>query len=243
MDSTYFEGYTGIYLNNMTFSNDILLLAVFILLFIFACVFRFNRPLFGKMIADANANEQRQSIFDTTQKDRFLLNLFMNFQALLLCSIFFFLVCAEYGFFINPDMPETLLTTALLFVVLLVFYFFKRCIYAVFGHVFLESDARKTMFMNCQALFCVWGISLYIPVLWILLIGEYFFVPYSLFIISYLIYRAILIYRFIYIFSYRNTGLLFLSLYLCGQEIIPMVFLYEGLIYMYNIIETNNIWQ
>ncbi|MDR0394222.1 MAG: DUF4271 domain-containing protein [Tannerella sp.] len=46
-----------------------------------------------------------------------------------------------------------------------------------------------------------------------------------------------------HIFLNKNTGFLFFSLYLCAQEIIPLVFLYEGLIYMYNIIEKNNIWQ
>ncbi|MDR2680970.1 MAG: DUF4271 domain-containing protein [Tannerella sp.] len=243
MGNTDFEGYTGIYLNNTTFSNDVLLLVVFILLSTFALIFRLNVPLFGKMISNMNADERRQSIFDTTQKDSFLLNLFMSFQALLLCSIFIFLVSTEYNFFINPDISETFLVIAVLFVVLLAYYLFKRSIYGIFGYVFLEQNAYKTMFVNCQALFCTWGIALYIPVLWILLVGEYFFMAYIAFIISYLICRAILIYRFIHIFFYKNTGLLFLSLYLCSQEIIPLIFLYEGLIYMYNIIETNNIWQ
>ncbi|MDR1116322.1 MAG: DUF4271 domain-containing protein [Tannerella sp.] len=243
MDSTYFEGYTGIYLDNTTFSNDILLLVVLILLSTFALIFRLNMPLFGKMISNTRANEQRQSIFDTTQKDSFLFNLFMSFHTLLLCSIFVFLVSAKYNFFINPDISKMSFITAGLFVVLLVFYLLKRGIYGIFGYIFLEQDIYKIMFVNNQALFCAWGISLYIPVLWILLIGEYFFIAYIIFIISYLIYRSLLIYRFIHIFFYKSTGLLFLSLYLCSQEIIPLVFLYEGLIYMYNIIETNNIWQ
>jgi hypothetical protein len=165
----------------------------------------------------------------------------MSFQTLFLCSIFLFLVSTEYNFFIHPNIPETFLVIAILFAVLLAFYLFKRSLYAIFGYIFLEQDAYKTMFVNYQALFCTWGISLYVPVLWILLIGEYFFIAYIVFIISYLIYKSILAYRLIHIFFYKNTGLLFLSLYLCGQEIIPMVFLYEGLIYMYNIIETNNI--
>jgi hypothetical protein len=167
----------------------------------------------------------------------------MSFHTLLLCSIFVFLVSAKYNFFINPDISKMSFITAGLFVVLLVFYLLKRGIYGIFGYIFLEQDIYKIMFVNNQALFCAWGISLYIPVLWILLIGEYFFIAYIIFIISYLIYRSLLIYRFIHIFFYKSTGLLFLSLYLCSQEIIPLVFLYEGLIYMYNIIETNNIWQ
>jgi hypothetical protein len=243
MNDTDFEGYSGIYLNNATFSNDIILLVVFILLSTFALIFRLNFPLFGKMVNNIHANEQRQSIFDTTQRDSFLFNLFMNFQTLLLSSIFIFLISVDYHFFIKPDITTTLLVISSLFIASLAFLLFKKSIYGIFGYIFLEKDRYKMMFVNYQALFCVWGISLYLPVLWILLIGKYFYLAYIMFIISYLSFRAIFIYRFIYIFFYKKTGLLFLSLYLCSQEIIPLIFLYEGLIYMYNIIEINNIWQ
>jgi hypothetical protein len=243
MDNTDFEGYTGIYLNNITFSNDILLIVVIILLSAFALIFRFNVPLFGKMISNINAGKQRQSIFDTTEKDSFLFNAFMTFQTLLLCSIFLFSVATEYKYFTNPDIPKTFIITIILLIILFLFYLFKKATYSVFGHIFAEKSAYKMMFVNYQGLFCTWGIFLYLPVLWILLIGKYLFIAYILFIISYLVFRIILIYRFIHIFFNKNTGLLFFSLYLCTQEIIPLVFLYEGLIYMYNIIEKNNIWQ
>jgi hypothetical protein len=130
-----------------------------------------------------------------------------------------------------------------LLVVIFAFYLLQRGLYYVFGYIFAKDDTRKLMFMNCQALFCVWGISLYIPVLWMLFVGKYFYIAYIIFIISYLSFRTILVYRFFHMFFYKNTGLLFLSSYLCSQEIIPLVFLSEGLIYIYNIIETSNIWQ
>jgi hypothetical protein len=243
MDNTDFEGYQGIYLNNITFSNDTMLLVVLVLLSTFAFIFRLNIPLFIKMVGAIHVDEQRQSIFDTTQKDSFLFNVFMTFQALLLGSIFVFQVSVDYGFFIKPGVTTTLLTIAGLLVVLFVFYLLKRGIYYLFGYVFTERSTYKMMFVNWQALFCIWGMSLYIPVLWILLIGKYFYIAYIIFIISYLVFRSVLVYRFIHIFFYKNTGLLFLSSYLCSQEIIPLVFLYEGLIYIYNIIETSNIWQ
>jgi hypothetical protein len=243
MDNTNFEGYPGIYLNNITFSNDTLLLVVLILLSAFALVFRLNTALFGRMISNTLAGEQRQNIFDTTQKDSFLFNIFMTFQALLLSSIFIFLTGTDCRFFIKPETKTTLLSIAVLFVVLFAFYLLKRGFYCIFGYVFAENDTRKAMLVNCQALFCIWGLSLYIPVLWILFVGKYFYIAYIIFIISYLTFRTILVYRVIHMFFHKNMGLLFLSSYLCGQEIIPLVFLYEGLIYIYNIIETNNIWQ
>jgi hypothetical protein len=213
------------------------------LLAVFACVFRLSTPLFGKMLDNINAREQRQSFFFVIERDRFLFNTFMIFQTLLLLCIFSISITIKYNYFTNPDIPTTLIITATLFIVLLLFYLFKKAIYFTFGRVFAEKSACQVMFANYQGIFCTWGLFLYLPVLWILLIGKYLFVAYALFIISYLAFRTALIYRFIHIFLNKNTGFLFFTLYLCAQEIIPLVFLYEGLIYIYNIIEKNNIWQ
>jgi hypothetical protein len=243
MNNNDFEGYTGIHLHNITFSSDILLIVVMVLLSAFALIFRFNLPLFGKMIGNMNAGEQRQSLFDVTEKDSFLFNIFMTFQTLLLFSIFLFSLATEYKYITNPDIPATLIITVILLIILLLFYLFKKAIYNIFGRIFAEKSVYKMMFVNYQGLFGTWGTFLYLPVLWILLVGKYLLVSCVLFIISYLVFRITLIRKFIHIFFNKNTGLLFLSLYLCAQEIIPLVFLYEGLIYMYNIIEKNNIWQ
>jgi hypothetical protein len=220
-----------------------MLVIVLILLSAFALIFRLNVPLFGKMINNISAGEQRQSIFETTAKDSFLFNAFMTFQTLLLCSIYIFFVAVKYKYFIKQNILTTLVSTGILFVSLFIFYMLKKALYAIFGHIFAEKSAYRMMFTNYQALVCTWGVFLYIPVLWILLTGEYLLIATAIMVISYLAFRAILIFRFIHIFFNKNTGLLFLSLYLCAQEIIPLVFLYEGLIYMYNIIEINNIWQ
>jgi len=242
MNSMDFEGYTGINLNNITLSNDIMLMIVLFMLSAFALIFRLNMSLFGKMISNINAVEHRQSIFETTEKDNFLVNTFMTFQTLLLCSIFIFYTTVEYKYFKIPDYATTLSIIGILLIVLFIFFLFKKALYAIFSNVFTNKTVTKMISTNHQALLCIWGIILYIPVLWILFIGKYFFITVIIVIISYLAFRVILIYRFIYIFFNKNTGLLFLSLYLCAQEIVPLVFLFEGLSYMNNIIE-NNIWQ
>ena len=241
MNSADFEGFAGMHLNNITFSNDIMLLIVLLLLLSFAIIFHLNVPLFSKMISNINAGEQRQSIFEATANDSFFFNAFMVFQTLLLFCIFTFSAVVEYKYFIKPDSATIFLVTGVLFIILFVFFLFKKAIYTVFGYIFTDKALTKMMLSNHQALFSIWGVSLYIPVLWILLIGKYFLFAIIMVIMSYLAFRAILFLRFIYMFFNKNTGLLFLSLYLCAQEIVPLVFLYEGLIYINNIIEKNNI--
>ena len=240
MNDTDFKGFTGIHLDNITFSNDIMLLIVLLLLLAFAIIFRLNTSLLGKMIGNIKASEQRQSIFETTANDNFLFNAFMIFQTLLLCSILLYSTISEYKDSISPDPATMLVTTSILLIIILVFLLFKKSIYTIFGYIFTDKDITKAMLISHQSLFCLWGVSLYFPVLWVLLIGKYYLFAIIIVIISYLVFRATLILRFVYIFLNRNTGLLFLSLYLCAQEIVPLVFLYKGLIYMYNIIEKNN---
>ena len=243
MNGADFEGFTGIYLDNVSFSNDIMLLIVLLLLVVFAFIFRHNIPLFSKMLNNISSGVQRQSIFETAESDSFLFTSFMTFQTLLLCSIFIFSITIQYKNINNPDATTTFTAIGVLIVTLFIFFLFKRALYALFGNIFTDKAANKMLFTNYQAIFCVWGIFLYFPVLWILLVGNYFFIAVIFMIISYLLFRIILIYRFFYIFFNRNTELLFFSLYLCAQEIVPLVFLYEGLIYIYNNIENNNIWQ
>ncbi|MDR1723224.1 MAG: DUF4271 domain-containing protein [Tannerella sp.] len=243
MNGADFDGYTGINLNETVFSSDFMLLVVFLMLSLFAIIFRLNHPLLGKMIGNINTGEERQSIFETTAKDSFFFNLFMTFQSLLLLSIIALSAAKDYLSLPKTGFPTEIIITLILFFAILIYFLSKYLLLISIGKIFADKPKFKMLMTNYQALFCTWGISLYIPALWILLIGRYIFIAYIILIISYLIFRAVLVFRIFHVFFNKNTGILFFSLYLCGQEIAPLVFLYEGLIYIFYIIEVNNIWQ
>ena len=238
-----FEGYTGTNLHSISLSNDIMICIVLLLFTGFASIFRLNIPLFEKMLSNINAGEQRQSIFESTEKDSFLFNSFMTFQTLLLFSIFLLAAAVKYNYISNPNPKQTLCSLGLLYVLFFAFYMFKKGIYEIFGRVFIEPSAKKTMFTNYQAIFGSWGVALYLPVFCILLFSQYFLVSAIILVISYLVFRAVLIFRFSCIYLNKNTGFLVIMLYLCAQEIVPLVFLYEGMVYTYNMIEKSNTWQ
>ena len=243
MDKADFEGYTGIFLHNITFSNDIMLVIVLVSLTVFAWIFSFNFSLFGKMISNISAGEQRQSIFETTEQNTFLFNAFMTFQTLLLFCVYLFSAAVKYKYILHADIRTTLLSIGFLLILLFLYYLFKRALYAVFGMIFIEKSTNKMLFTNYQALFSTLGIVLYFPVLWILLFDSHLFISVIMLIICFLLFKIIFAFRFIHVFFKKNTGFLFLSLYLCAQEIAPMVFLYQGMIFIYNIFEQNYTWQ
>ena len=243
MDNADFEGFTGIPLQNITVSNDIMIVIVLLLLAVCALIFQLNFPVFSKMISNTISGEQRQSIFETTEKNSFLFTAFMTFQTLLLFSIYFFSASVRYKYILSTDIRTTFLSIGLLLALFFIYYLFKRVLYAIFGVIFFEKSTNKMLFANFQALISTWGIVLYLPVLWILIFDAYLFITVIILIFSYLLFEVIFIFRFIYIYYKKYTGFLFLCLYLCAQEIAPLVFLYEGMVFTFNIIERNNAWQ
>ena len=176
MNNTDFEGYTGLFFFDSTYSNDLLIVLVLILLTVFSWNFRSNISLFRKMISNINAGEQ-QSIFETTEKDSFLFSVFMIFQTFLLVGIFLFAAAVRYQFISNPTILTTLLAIGILLLVFSCFYLFKQALYSLFGSIFFEKSTNKMLFTNYQALFCTWGITLYIPVLLILLFDSNILIP------------------------------------------------------------------
>ena len=243
MDNADFEGYTGIYIQNITLSNDIMTAIVLILLAVCALIFQLNFPVFNNMISNTFAGDQRQRIFETTEKNSFLFTVFMTFQTLLLLSIYFFSASVRYRHMLNADIRTTFLSIGLLLVLFFIYYLFKRFLYAIFGTVFFEKPTNTMLFANFQALLSTWGIVLYVPVLWMLIFDDHLYITVIMLIFSFLLFKIIFVLRFVYVFYKKYTGFLFLSLYLCAQEIAPLVFLYEGMVFTFNIIERNNAWQ
>jgi flagellar biosynthesis protein FlhB len=231
------DGFEGISLNKLPYSNDLLLAIVYFLLFVFAVIFRQNVSLLRKMLSDVIDKEQKNSIFDTTDKGSFLFNAFMGFQTLILLSIYVFSLAVKHGYIESPDIKTTLLYMVGLIFIFFIFDLFKRSMLNILLYVFAEDNQYKMLQIIHKSLFQLWGVFLYVPVFWILLIGNYIFFMTIILIISYILIGIISAYRFINIFSGKNVWLLFLNSYLCAQEIVPLVFLYEGLIYIYNIIE------
>ena len=240
---TDFEGYTSTNIHNSVFSNDIMLVIVFVFLAVFASFFLMNFSLIRTTISNISAGEHRNSIFEGSEKNTFLYNSFMFFQAILLMCIYSYSAAVKYEYILNANIKTALFSIGLLFALFSIYYFFKRILYVLFGVVFLEKSTNKMFFTNYKALLNIWGVILYIPVLWILLFSTYFSASAIILIFSYLLFKIAFAFRFIYIFLKRKTGILFLSLYLCAQEIAPLVFLYQGLVFIFNIIEINNAWQ
>ena len=243
MSAEIFEGYVGIQFGYEQLIRDILFSVVFVLLICFAFIFRSHLPLFVKTIKGFISIKERQNLFDPTMKENLFFKSFLKLQTLLLCAIFFYLIYITRFQINDQTIISAFIILGLFLIVIILFYFFKQCLYIFYGRVLCENNKYKLWYTNYDTLSYLWGISLYLPVLWLMFNNSSLKTVSFLFLFSYILYRISVIYITIRIFYNKNGGILFLSSYLCAQEIIPLLFLYEGLNYLQNVIETSTLWH
>lgn len=243
MSTEIFEGYIGIKFGDEQLIRDILFSVVFLLFASFAFIFHSYLPLFSKTIKSFFSVKERQNLFDSTMKENLLFKGFLKLQTLLLCSIFCYLAYSIYYPIHGQSISTAFITLAVFLGIISLFYFFKQCMYFIYGRVFSENGRFKLWNTNYQTLSYLWGISLYFPVLWLMFNNNSLKTVTLLFVLSYILYRISVIYITIRIFYNKNSGILYLSSYLCAQEITPLLFMYEGLNYLQNVIETSTLWH
>ena len=239
-----FEGYVGIRLWDGQLVDDVIFSLLLSLLIAFAIIFRSNFQHFVKMLKDVVYLKERQNLFDETigKSGSFFRN-FMTFQALFLCSIALFAIARARGMVNHLGEKDVLFAILIIFSVLFLFYQFKQLSYYLLGFVFSPPDKYKFWKKNYNAIMGSWGMLLYIPVVWLMFVGSKTLAPVILFCIFYFFCRFVIIYKTIRIFHKNNVVFLYISLYLCTQEILPLIFLYEGMIFLYNFIETSTLWH
>ncbi|MDL2282561.1 DUF4271 domain-containing protein [Parabacteroides sp. OttesenSCG-928-G06] len=232
-----FEGYTGIPIWQKQWADD-LILGVLLLLFIaFSYIFHRYYPVFIRTLKDVFHVKHRQSLFEVGQGskgDERIFHSFMTFQMLLLAALFLFIWCKEEGFFPEQRDAAMLIYGGGIFILLSLFYFFKRGIYMLLGWTFFEKESYKLWQAGYQASLDLLGVLFYIPLLWVLFIHTAPIYPFCLFIIFCLFNRFIIIYKTVRIFQIKKAEFVYLFLYLCALEIVPLFLFTNGAILLYN---------
>ncbi|MDR1332435.1 MAG: DUF4271 domain-containing protein [Tannerella sp.] len=243
MGTSYFDGYTGIRLGDGQFYYDILLLSVILLSALYSAVLRYFYPLLVKMSKDLMSLKERQSIFDTDVRKNVFFDGFMQFQAVFLVTVFCFLAYFQYAGRQNLDISPSFAGLCIFFGAVCLYTIFKRLMYYAYGRIFSEKDEHELWSTSYDTIYYLWESALYFPVLWLIFDGRHAVAAFVLFLFIYILFRIAVVYITIRIFYNKNTGILYLSLYLCAQEIIPLLFLYEGFKYLHNIIQTSTLWH
>jgi hypothetical protein len=231
-----FEGYVGVRIGEGQLINDLIFSLPFLLCFAFSLVFRANYYLFLKMIRDVFYIKERLSLFEETEGNETIFRSFMIFQSLSLCSIILFIIGRMYKYIPEyQNIGMNMFFIGAIFAILFSFYGFKQFLYKVIGAIFASPNMYKTWRTGYTATVGFWGLLLYIPVISLAFVKTHLHICVLLFTFIYLLWRFIIIRKTICIFNVKGVGFLYILLYLCAQEILPLIFLYEGIIYLYNL--------
>ena len=232
-----FEDFTGINWGDGLLIYDILVFVLIMLLSIFAYAMHTCYPLFVKMFRGLISLKERQNLFDTQTRESAFLNVFLGFQAVFFSAVFLFLVYSRIAEIHEQSVQQAIILLTGFFLILLLFYFLKRFLYYLYSSVFTTKGKYKLWNTTYHTLFYFYGILLYLPILWLILDREHFFGALIFFFAIFAFFRITAIYVKIRLFYDKNNGYLHLILYLCAQEIVPLLFLYESLTYLRNVIE------
>lgn len=232
-----FEGYVGIHLWDGQQTDDLLVSFLLILLTIFAIFFRYNIHLFMKMIRNIWSVKKRESLFETPVKKNQFFHTFMLLQPILLCGLILFVFLRESGYSQAENIHKIIYEISCYTAAIALYFLLKQFFYFVLGMVFGDSEKYQWWKTGYDAIISIWGTTLYIPAIWLIFVGIDRMIPIILFVTLFILCRFAIIYKIMRIFYIKNKGLFYISLYLCGQEIVPLFFLYKGIIYLYNFID------
>lgn len=239
-----FEGYVGIRIWDGQTADNMLFGVLFVLLIIFAILYRVNYHSFVRMCNDLFSINTRESLFESPTGNDWIFRVFMRVQTLVLCSLGLYGAANYYGLIPSYTWQSTLYFLLVSLLIVLIFHIARSFIYWFTLHILALHNNYKLWKTGCNAILSIWGVTLYIPVVWLLLLNSYKGISIGVFILLYIFSRFAIIYKTIRIFYTKRDELLYFILYLCGQEILPLYFMFEGIRYLYNfIIEVSNLWH
>lgn len=231
-----FEGYVGIHLWSEQQIDDLLFGILLTSFMLFALFFRSNPALFFRLLKDAWAVKRRSSLFESPTRENPFFQTFLLLQPILLGSVILFTLLQRWGYSHAGQIHEVTVELGLLCFALSLFFCIQQIIYTTLGNLFADPERYHWWKTGYYAILSLWGVSLYLPAIWLVFVGTSYQIPFLLFVTLYILCRFAIIYKIIRIFYTRNKGLFYISLYLCAQEILPLFFLYKGIIYLYNFI-------
>ena len=239
------EGYTGIRIWLNQPMDDAVFLLLVTVFTIFAIAFRANLLHFFRMLKDVRNIRERDNILDPQPCTHSIFyHNYLLFQAFLLCGIAVFAYTRAEGMIVYRNLMDVLFVVACYLVLFFVYFQIKQAAYMLLALIFISDQEEYHLWKtDCNAIMGLWGITLYVPVYWMVLANGYLIIPAILFAVLFFMCRLAIVYNGLRIFWKGKFGFIYICLYLCALEILPLMYLYKGMILLCNFIETNTLWH
>ncbi len=223
-------------------SLDIVFLFFLICFLITSQIINKRGRMLSTMFSGLFRQKERKSIFSATIGNELYSKLLLCLQTTIILSIFIYTWFSHDFQSIETSSGKVLLIIGGSCFSFILYFLYKWLTYIVIGKIFFNKDAVEQWLDNFTSIICILGIILFIPVLLMFYIDSAYFFCYYFIISCLFLLAATIIYRIYVLFFHDMSLLLYLFLYLCAQEIAPLVILYEGLIYFFNVVEKSTLW-
>ena len=201
---------------------------LFLICFIFlAHITGKKKQIFQSEISELLTIKGRKSIFFEPTRNEWHGKLFLCFQTCLLLAIFLYKNITSTSEIV-PDSPvKSIIIILLLTLFISVFFIIKRSMYHFVGWIFFDKQAVQSWTDSYFTIFAYSGIFLFTPVLLHFYVDALNNFCFYLILAYLILFEIFVIYKSIVLFFYKPSLLIHLFLYLCGQEIIPLLFLWK----------------
>ena len=174
--------------------------------------------------------KERKSIFNESVGNELYVKLLLIIQTIVILSIFLYLVFVNNKNSESANVSEFYESIGKFCLLFIVFLLYKWISYHIVGAIFFQKEALSQWLSNFLSLIYLLGIMIFIPVLLMFYVEWMYSFCYFFIIFCFLIIILIVIYRAYVLFFHNIRHLHYLFLYLCAQEIAPLLVLYQGLV-------------
>lgn len=237
-----FEGFVGIPMSGEQTPSDLLFASLLLSLMLFAGIFSLNYPFFFQMIRTIILPNRRSFSVEAKKGNATLFHLFMNVQTIFLAAFTLFEILKS-GYLIPISSHPQPFYLGILLLTLTLFYLLKQSLYILLSYIFTNRESFIIWRNMYNAVFESYGVLLYLPAFGLVFASSYAYYFSILFSILYIACRFVIIYKTLDIFYQKRMSWFYLSLYLCAQEIVPLLLLFKGFINLYNFFESSTLWR
>ncbi|MDD2798425.1 MAG: DUF4271 domain-containing protein [Bacteroidales bacterium] len=156
----------------------------------------------------------------------------LTIQAILLEALVGYIIVKDAIY--HDILQSNFVIIMVLFALLFIFYhLFRIFSIAVLGLIFSEHRTLKSYLSEYFDLLSVWGISLF-PISFVLIFWHFSPVVIMVLLAGIIIFVRILYFgKGIKVFFIQSRNIFYIILYLCALEILPLIALYQALVYIY----------
>ena len=211
--------------------------------FIIAYSISKKSKLISYMLNSVFRFKDRQNLFFTPIDNDLYTKILLCIQSTILIPIILLCIFTQRYSPTNESISYLSIFIGSSFLLLNIFLLYKYLSYRLVGYVFFKKEAVDQWLDDFYSILALSGIILFLPTLIMFYIDKAYYFCYYFILLYFIFVLILIIYKNFVLFFQDRRLLLYLFLYLCAQEIMPLFLLYKGVVYLFITVQKDNLWH